>query len=304
MVARYAYDAWGNHKVFNPDGTENTSASFIGNINPIRYRGYYFDVETGLYYLMTRYYDPQVGRFISPDSIEYLDPSSVSGLNLYAYCNNNPVMYTDESGEGILTAILIGALIGVIIGGTINGVNAYNEGQRDLGLFGSIVGGAIMGGAMGATLALGGAAGLGFVSIGTGLSVAAGVGVGAGLVSYSFENSLRSDREWTVSNFLLSGLSGGVKGLVTFGIGFAGGKLGAFDKMLLKPMLEEASTISKGITYDIAKGIMATLNPNPVKTFLSWSSYYIGETLTKTLFVSSIAAGSRGIIDKIFALFE
>jgi len=253
---------------------------------------------------MTRYYDPQVGRFISPDSIEYLDPSSVSGLNLYAYCNNNPVMYTDESGEGILTAILIGALIGVIIGGTINGVNAYNEGQRDLGLFGSIVGGAIMGGAMGATLALGGAAGLGFVSIGTGLSVAAGVGVGAGLVSYSFENSLRSDREWTVSNFLLSGLSGGVKGLVTFGIGFAGGKLGAFDKMLLKPMLEEASTISKGITYDIAKGIMATLNPNPVKTFLSWSSYYIGETLTKTLFVSSIAAGSRGIIDKIFALFE
>jgi len=120
VVARYAYDAWGNHKVFNPDGTENTSASFIGNVNPIRYRGYYFDEETGLYYLKTRYYDPQVGRFISPDSIEYLAPSSVSGLNLYAYCNNNPVMYTDESGEGILTAILIGALIGVIIGGRRN----------------------------------------------------------------------------------------------------------------------------------------------------------------------------------------
>ena len=98
VVARYVYDAWGNHKVLNPDGTENTSAGFIGNINPIRYRGYYFDKDFGLYWLKTRFYDPQTGRFISPDSVEYLDPETLGGINLYAYCNNNPVMNVDPNG--------------------------------------------------------------------------------------------------------------------------------------------------------------------------------------------------------------
>ena len=91
VVAKYEYDAWGNHKVFNPNGTENTSTSFIGNINPIRYRGYYYDVESGLYYLQTRYYDPTIGQFISLDSPRYLDPEDISGLDLYAYANYNPI---------------------------------------------------------------------------------------------------------------------------------------------------------------------------------------------------------------------
>ena len=54
IVVRYRYDGWGNHKVMNPDGSKNESDTFIGNINPFRYRGYYYDVETGLYYLKTR----------------------------------------------------------------------------------------------------------------------------------------------------------------------------------------------------------------------------------------------------------
>ena len=69
-------DAWGNHKVLDAAGTENTSDDFIGNINPIRYRGYYYDTETNLYYLISRYYDPEIGRFINNDSIDYIDPES------------------------------------------------------------------------------------------------------------------------------------------------------------------------------------------------------------------------------------
>ncbi|MBE6132912.1 MAG: RHS repeat-associated core domain-containing protein [Erysipelotrichaceae bacterium] len=92
VEAKYAYDAWGNHVVLNPNGTTNTSTSFIGNINPIRYRGYYYDVETQLYWVSSRYYSPELCRWISPDSIEYLDPQSINGLNLYAYCGNDPVM--------------------------------------------------------------------------------------------------------------------------------------------------------------------------------------------------------------------
>ena len=67
--------------------------------NPIRYRGYYYDRETGLYYLNARYYNPQWRRFISPDSPDYLDPETPNGLNLYAYCNNDPVNYADPSGH-------------------------------------------------------------------------------------------------------------------------------------------------------------------------------------------------------------
>ena len=76
VVVKYVYDAWGNHKVLDAAGTENTSDDFIGNINPIRYRGYYYDRETNLYYLISRYYDPEIGRFINNDSIDYIDPES------------------------------------------------------------------------------------------------------------------------------------------------------------------------------------------------------------------------------------
>lgn len=62
-------------------------------------RGYYFDDELGLYYLQSRYYDPEIGRFISADSIEYINPEHVNGLNLYAYCNNNPIMNVDFTGH-------------------------------------------------------------------------------------------------------------------------------------------------------------------------------------------------------------
>ncbi len=110
LVAKYVYDAWGNHKVLNPDGTENASTTFIGNINPYRYRSYYFDTEIGLYYLKSRYYDPEVGRFISMDAVEYIAPNIINGLNLYAYCVNNPIMGYDPNGT-IWPLIAVGGLL-------------------------------------------------------------------------------------------------------------------------------------------------------------------------------------------------
>lgn len=98
IVVRYIYDAWGNHAVIDANGQDIVNMQHIGNLNPFRYRSYYYDTETGLYYLQTRYYDPELGRFISQDSIEYADYESVNGLNLYAYCGNDPVMYVDPSG--------------------------------------------------------------------------------------------------------------------------------------------------------------------------------------------------------------
>ena len=100
LVAQYVYDAWGNHRQIT-DGSGNDvsdNPNHIANINPFRYRGYYYDTETGWYYLNTRYYDPNVGRFLSPDTILGAN-GGLLGYNLYAYCNNNPVMFADPSGN-------------------------------------------------------------------------------------------------------------------------------------------------------------------------------------------------------------
>ena len=89
----YEYDAWGNVVSMT-----DTTGIGIGTINPFRYRGYYYDAETGLYYLTSRYYDPEVGRFINADGYASTG-QGVLGNNSFAYCNNNPVMRIDPSGE-------------------------------------------------------------------------------------------------------------------------------------------------------------------------------------------------------------
>ena len=88
----YTYDA---------DGTVVTSdnTSYLSIQNSFRYRGYYYDNETGLYYLQSRYYDPVVGRFISADGQLAGVGDTVKGYNLYAYCFNNPVSASDNEGE-------------------------------------------------------------------------------------------------------------------------------------------------------------------------------------------------------------
>lgn len=99
IVVTYKYDAWGNHKVYDSSNAENTSSSFIGNINPFRYKGYYYDVETDWYYLQSRYYSPLFSRFINMDHTLYLEPGNVDGINLFAYCANNPIHGVDPSGK-------------------------------------------------------------------------------------------------------------------------------------------------------------------------------------------------------------
>ena len=116
-VVKYKYDAWGNCKVLNTSDVEITDDTHIGVLNPFRYRSYYYDIETKLYFLKTRYYDPEIGRFMTIDDISYLDPDSINGLNLYAYCFNNPVNCIDPTGNAPLWSwLLSGAqLIGGIL---------------------------------------------------------------------------------------------------------------------------------------------------------------------------------------------
>ena len=96
-LVQYEYDEWGkigSITTTNNTGEENT----LANINPLRYRGYYYDNETGYYYLQSRYYDANLCRFINADDYNYLDKDIVDGLNLFAYCNNDSVNRFDLDG--------------------------------------------------------------------------------------------------------------------------------------------------------------------------------------------------------------
>ena len=110
VVARFAYVAWGKCTVTSASGYA------VGTMNPFRYRGYYFDQESGLYYLNSRYYSPEFGRFISPDVITAMAiaPESLNyGKNLFAYCDNNPICRKDEEGE--FWHLVVGAVVGAAI---------------------------------------------------------------------------------------------------------------------------------------------------------------------------------------------
>ncbi len=130
LVGSYTYDAWGRV-------TENATSADTQNItetNPIRYRGYYYDTETRLYYVNSRYYDPAVKRFVSSDDsiLSAATPEALTDKNLFAYCDNNPVTRSD--GKGNIWHIVVGAVIGGALNSIddiINVVNTYRSGGSD-----------------------------------------------------------------------------------------------------------------------------------------------------------------------------
>ena len=160
-IVKYLYDAWGNHKATNAktgdsldissiESYTNTSniVQFIAIKNPFRYRSYYYDFETGLYYLNSRYYDPEIGRFINADDINAIDITKITlnGLNLYSYCSNNPVNETDGTGYlwltlliafhiGAVTSALTSVATQALSGNGINGWEVLSD-----ALFGGITG--------------------------------------------------------------------------------------------------------------------------------------------------------------------
>ena len=96
VMVQYDYDAWG--KPIRTQYADETVSTYITYFNPLRYRGYVYDQETGLYYLQSRYYDPEIGRFINADAFTSTG-QGVLGNNMFAYCGNNPVNRSDVEGN-------------------------------------------------------------------------------------------------------------------------------------------------------------------------------------------------------------
>ena len=184
VVAEYFYDPYG--RILN-------IMSEIGEINPFTYRGYYYDWETGFYYLQSRYYDPYSCRFINADS-QFDQGAGLLAYNTYIYCANNPVNNIDPTGEFVIsTAVLIGIGIGALIGGTAGGVYGYkkavknNVAKQDRWKYvvGYGLGGAVVGGVIG-----------GFVGYGVGFLCGATSTSGVALKAISKALSSISQKTW------------------------------------------------------------------------------------------------------------
>jgi len=247
-LASYRYDAWGSTYLSYYNGGASTKAT----VNPFRYRGYYYDRETCLYYLGSRYYDSQVGRFISADEAGYLGANGdLNSYNLYAYCSNNPVMYSDPSGHFVISisALVVGIVAGAVIGSAISfGATVYQDHSDDGEIFngsvtseeykGNTLGGLIAGAGVGLCSVLGAGLGVSMIAgealtIGgvalsgtTAFSIGTGTAFATGAAGYAVRVGFNSKESFQLSDMFIEAGANAVSGTISFVGGMAGGITG------------------------------------------------------------------------------
>lgn len=200
VVANYNYDAWGNViSVTDANGAAITDSTHIANVNPLRYRGYYYDSETGLYYISARYYDPEIGRWINADNQIAGIGGEVLGYNLFAYCTNNPINMSDPSGNWpkwatkLVAAVAVVAVVAVVAAVTVATAGA-----------GTAIAAVAVGAAKGAAI---------------GFAVGAATGAAGGAISHRISTGRWGGAGEAALNGMASGaLSGAIGGAITGGI--------------------------------------------------------------------------------------
>ena len=280
IVVEYDYSSYGKVEV-------KKDTVGISKKDHIRYKGYIYDEETKLYYLISRYYDPEIGRFISPDSVEYIEPSSISGLNLYVYCGNDPINMYDPSGNfaisiGLLLAIggIVGAAIGA--GASVAGQYLANGCSWENFSWGQLALDTVLGGVSGM---------LSMSPLGLGAMVAANAGLGfVGAVGGHLINGSDFSKG---STWLDIGLSTGLGALV----GLIGGA-GALNAGYLNGAKQTAGFIRAARLYDdvltkavtgyyrtpgIASNALRLSGQNLVKQWNKMVVGQAGKALTKAL---------------------
>ena len=198
-VARYRYDPYGN--------LIYSTGSFV-DINPLRYRSYYYDSETGFYYLQSRYYDPELGRFINADDVTATGQGML-GHNMFAYCLNNPIFFEDDQGEsatiagGICGAIF--GFIGTVISESTDNVNGIRWDKVLQCTISSSAAGAFAGFIADASIATFGAVPAMLISAGGGALASA---VNSVFVQYTLKGDI--DDKKVISDAILGGVTNGL----------------------------------------------------------------------------------------------
>ena len=294
-VIKYDYDAWG--RVISAEYSDTLytvwenayfNAYSIGQLNSLIYKDYYYDKDLELYYLQTRYYDPTVCRFISPDHPDYLDYESINGLNLYAYCLNNPVMYADPTGHFAITSLLL-SIGAALIAGAIAGV--IGQGLSDIGTNVFLYGGdfsnwqfsswemylgSTIGGAIGGALSL-------IPYIGQYLGPAFGSFLSTS-IGMSLEN-INNKSNYSICEILLSSLVSGFIGLLSAGIidvsfNFKGINVGSHS---FKQVFLSGLTKNKKFNFHMS-----------LKTFVKGVIWHLVEEFTISWLLNCIIEGILG----------
>lgn len=219
LIVKYNYDSWGNIiSIINSQENEIADSTNIGLINPFRYRGYFFDKDTQLYVLKSRYYNPKICRFINIDSQICED---FLGANLYLYCSNNPITRNDDDGNGFLSSIFAGAIAGAVIKTVVKVASNAIQGEK----LTKGVGEAFIEGAVTGALAVG----LKFIGFGTKLSlVGASAAVSAAKSSYSEGKKYGSgEKELSAENIAKSSLIVAKDVVVDTGLAILGDSVGS-----------------------------------------------------------------------------
>ena len=273
QVVSYVYDSWGRLI-----STTGSLAETVGVQNPFRYRGYYYDVESEMYYLNSRYYDPEIGRFINSDNLEVTTSSqTLRDKNLYAYCNNDPINFEDSEGE--LGHIALGAIIGAVVSVATTTIDNIRNGASAKEWASSLVISAVSGAASGALSATG----LGVVGqcVGNGI-----IGAATSVVEQVADGGLKSvsitKTAWDTSTSVISAYIGGK--------GARAGK--QYDRMV-NNIKSGKKTVKKAYSYYISQ-VKNDKNINK-KIQKSWAkstaSSYI-ENKVQNLGATNTSAGS------------
>ena len=205
---KYTYNAWGTQTSYSRTGTAGLR---LYTYNALKYRGYYYDNETGFYYLENRYYDPTIGRFINADVADTLTAEHQNFIqyNLYSYCFNNPVNLCDNNGEwpdwATKAAIAVGAVL------CVAAVTVLTCGVGTATLAGAVAVGAAKGALIGATVGTVAGGGIGYATTGTlegtlkgaavGFGVGAAVGAAVGGASAGIKFGTFSSKSSLTSHF-------------------------------------------------------------------------------------------------------
>ena len=252
LLGEYEYDAWGNLL------EEPTNGVLIAN--PFRYRGYYYDTSIGLYYLNSRYYDPETGRFLNEDLVSYLEPETIGGINLYAYCLNDPVNNIDPSGHfvaSLIISIAIGASLSALSSalGQLMTTREVNWAQVGISALFGAAGGAL------SFIGIGGVIGQfamqGALSVGEALSLSA--------------------VEGSLNNFSLA------EGVLSF---LAGGVLGSIGAKNAAKEFGRVSDIEKSLLLVLKRGFRQNGISGLLKTWTGKSSKYVSSFLVPTALTS------------------
>lgn len=252
-VASYTYSPYG--KVLTAEGA-------LAETNPLRYRGYYYDSESGLYYLQSRYYDPNTGRFINADSYAGTG-QGVLGYNMFAYCNNNPIIAADPDGRWLHL------VIGAVVGASIGGICAAIQGKS------------------GTEIAI--AAGAGALS---GLLASTGLGIAAQIVGSATISAGES--------YLSQGVTKGFDRIDYTEVAYSGavgaitGASGGVSKSVSKHLWKQSSVLTSRIAGKLStKGFSAALSE-----LAPAAKYYFSQTSTlfyKPLVKEAIRTISRSV---------